>query len=187
MTKFLYFLAGGAAGAAITWFGVKKYYETRYEEDVAAVKEKYTYKKPETEKKTTKDTFPDDQTEKTDSTIDPAMLERYSNIAKRYSTPEIQIEKTKKNKEVIDMNKPFIIMPEEVGDTDYGVSTLYFFNDDVLTDDEDNIIEDPEDLIGDINPRDHFGEYEDDVVFVRNDDMETDFEILARDEERGDA
>ena len=96
-------------------------------------------------------------------------------------------ENKKKDREVIRMREPYVIMPEEFGDNgeDWGTSTLYYFNDGILCDENEVVLEDPEELIGTINPEEHFGDFEDDVVYVRNEDMETDFEILARDEDRG--
>ena len=44
-------------------------------------------------------------------------------------------------------------------------------------DEDDSPIVDIEYLVGE-DSLDHFGEYEDDSVFVRNDDLKTDFEIL---------
>ena len=48
----------------------------------------------------------------------------------------------------------------------------------MLTDDNDEKMEDYEETIGK-DSLDHFGEYEDDSVFVRNDKLRCDFEILS--------
>ena len=80
------------------------------------------------------------------------------------------------NKEIIDENK--YISPEEFGeDNDYGTESLTYYTDGIITDTYNNVIEDPIALIGD-GVR-HFGEYEDDSVFVRNENNKTDYEILA--------
>lgn len=108
-------------------------------------------------------------------------MRRYESLAETYKSriPEEEQKSNFDKKEAIAVSKPYVIMPEEVGDLDHMTSTLYYFQDGVLTDDEMNPLEDPEDLIGDIKVEDHFGEFEDDVVYVRNEDMETDFEICA--------
>ena len=49
--------------------------------------------------------------------------------------------------------------------------------DGVLADENDEVIEDVEDAVG-IDSLNHFGEYEDDSVFVRNDARKCDYEIL---------
>lgn len=74
--------------------------------------------------------------------------------------------------------KPYVIAPEEFGEMDdYETVSLTYYSDGVLTDDFDNEIEDVEGMVGE-DSLDHFGEYEDDSVFVRNDRYKTDYEIL---------
>ena len=78
------------------------------------------------------------------------------------------------------MDKPYIITPEEFSDSDYNTETLSYWADGVVTDiDNERLTDDQiEDLIGE-DSLSHFGEYEDDSVFVRNDRLRTDYEILA--------
>ena len=75
------------------------------------------------------------------------------------------------------MNKPRVIPPEEFGEEDYAVISLNYYADGVLADDWDKVIEDVENTVGE-DFANHFGEYEDDSVFVRNDELEKDYEIL---------
>ena len=56
---------------------------------------------------------------------------------------------------------------------------MEYIDDEPLTDDQ------IEDLIGE-DSLSHFGEYEDDSVFVRNDRLRTDYEILADTRRYGD-
>lgn len=75
---------------------------------------------------------------------------------------------------------PYIIRPEEFGeDNDYETVSLTYYDDGVLTDEYDEILEDEdvEEQVGKESLK-HFGEYEDDSVFVRNDALQTDYEIL---------
>ena len=76
------------------------------------------------------------------------------------------------------MNKPYVITPDEFGDIyEYDTITLHYFADKVLADEDDEIITNVDEIIG----RDsltHFGEYEPDSVYVRNDEMKADYEIL---------
>ena len=55
--------------------------------------------------------------------------------------------------------------------------SLTYYADGVLADENDEVIEDVEDAVG-IDSLNHFGEYEDDSVFVRNDARKCDYEIL---------
>ena len=77
--------------------------------------------------------------------------------------------------------EPYIIAPCAVGMGDYEVCTLNFYADGVLADDMDEPM-DQEDCIGDIKPEEHFGEFDDDpdIVYVRNDKLHLDYEIVRR-------
>ena len=75
------------------------------------------------------------------------------------------------------MDGPYVIPPEEYDENDYETESLTYYADGVLTDMYDNIIEDVEDTVG-TDSLTHFGEYEDDSVFVRNDERQIDYEIL---------
>ena len=73
---------------------------------------------------------------------------------------------------------PYVISPEEFDDNDeYETESLRYYEDHVLTDMYDNIIDDIEGTVGEESLT-HFGEFEDDSVFVRNDDKKIDYEIL---------
>lgn len=73
-----------------------------------------------------------------------------------------------------------VIDPEEFGISesgdDFDCVSLVYYADGVLTDTWDQIIQNVEDLVGEEFPE-HFGEYEDDIVFVRNYKLCTDYEI----------
>ena len=72
---------------------------------------------------------------------------------------------------------PYVIPPEEFGEfEDYERISLTYYADGVLADDNNEVVDDVEDIVGDA--LDHFGEYEDDSVFVRCDERKCDYEIL---------
>lgn len=75
-------------------------------------------------------------------------------------------------------DKPYVISPEEFGEMEgYLQCSLTYYMDGVLTDEDDHIIDDADDIVG-VDFYKHFGEYEDDSVFVRNDGKKHDYEIL---------
>lgn len=93
--------------------------------------------------------------------------------------------KDESKKEVDDLPEPYVIDPMEF-DTidDYETVSLTYYADGVLTDEQDiPVPEDEIDALVGIDSLDHFGEYEEDSVFVRNDEMKTDFEILLDERE----
>lgn len=75
-------------------------------------------------------------------------------------------------------DRPYVISPSEFGELEnYEQCTLTFYADGVLTDSNDEEVDDVDSLIG-RESLSHFGEYEDDSVFVRNDTTKMDYEIL---------
>lgn len=83
-------------------------------------------------------------------------------------------------KHIDDMpNEPYVISPDDYGENDNytQISLVYYAGDGVLADDEDEVVEDIEDTVGE-DFAEHFGEYEDDSVFIRNDRLRCDYEIL---------
>ena len=75
-------------------------------------------------------------------------------------------------------DKPYVIPPEEFGEMEgYVQSSLTYYADRVLTDEDDNVIDDVDGIVG-ADFYKHFGEYEEDSVFVRNDGKKHDYEIL---------
>ena len=89
----------------------------------------------------------------------------------------------KKTEDKVNKNKPYVIHPDDFGD-DYNTITLVYYKDDVVTTyDTGEVLTDKEveDLIGE-ESLSHFGEYEEDSVFVRNDARKIDYEILRSEE-----
>lgn len=81
-------------------------------------------------------------------------------------------------KEDIISDKPYIITPEQFGEIEeYEKISLVYYSDGVLTDENDELIDDIEEIVGE-DSLNHFGEYEEDSVFVRNDSRKCDYEIL---------
>ena len=166
---FVSFVAGVAVGAASAVFATKRYFETREQqradEEIESVRSYY--------KKW------DEQREK----IKNSDIEKraYEIIAEKYAPTDDQkiSEKKKENKEETIMEeRPYVIEPEEFDTLGYKTVSLNYYDDGVLTYENDDIIENVDELVG-RDSLSHLGEYESDAVYVRNDTLKTDFEILA--------
>lgn len=155
MTKFksfVIFLAGVACGSAATYQYTKRKYDQIAQDEIESVKEAFS-------KKT-------DKPKKEINDADPAPIF----INKNY----INAQRT----EAKVVKRPYVIPPEEFGShADYEQISLTYYADQVLTDENDELVEDVNDIVG-IESLTHFGEYEDDSVFVRNDYLRCDYEIL---------
>lgn len=99
----------------------------------------------------------------------------------RRALREWELKQQQPKKEVVELGikKPYVIPPEEFDEIDdYSAETLMYYSDGVLTDDWYNPIEDVEGMVGEDSLK-TFGRYEEDSVYVRNETLKTDFEILA--------
>lgn len=152
------FAAGAAIGSAVTWKLVKTKYEQIAQEEIDSVKEVFAKR----------------------AACEKPSLEEYK---AKLNDLKYEMEEEKEEKEETEsMDKTskvmaYVISPEEFGDCDYETVSLTYYADGVVTDDFDEPIEDVEDLIGP-DALNTFGEYEDDSVFVRNDEKQCDYEIL---------
>ena len=193
----LIFVLGAAAGSLATWKLIEKKYKDIAQEEIDSVKDTFSKMKkneypdkledyPDFEEFDDSDDSydSDDEEPKPEQKIDrnnkPDIVEYakilsetgYTNYAER------QDKKEKKGVEPVEDERPYVISPDEFGEKDgYENVTLTYYADGVLTDYFDNVISNVDEVVG-LDSLDHFGEYEDDVVFVRNEKMETDYEIL---------
>lgn len=170
MKQLVIFIAGAVSGSFITWALIKDKYEKIAQEEIDSVKRVFSRRKP---------TSPEDDIQGEESVADE--VDRYheqleKNGYTQYS--DISTTKQKNEEDKIGVDKPYIIPPDDFGELDdYEKITLIYYTDGVLADDNDDLVED----IGEVVVEDfasHFGEYEDDSVFVRNDKLKCDYEIL---------
>ena len=166
----LIFASGAAIGSVVTWKLVKTKYEQIANEEIREVKDYYYGLADKKDVFDVDEDFECDDSEEEQDYNDILDSNGYRNYSNK-----------KEKKEEDDLDKPYVISPEEFDDNeDYDTVSLTYYSDGVLTDERDNIIEDIEGTVGE-DSLTHFGEYEDDSVFVRNDLLKTDYEILADD------
>lgn len=172
----LAFAAGAAIGSAVTWKVVKTRYERIVREEIESVKQAFS------------DRLDDIQdTENTESECDGQInwgeledldedddeddcLNDYEKVVKKYTNEEGG------DRSMTD--KPCVIDPCEFGDIDgYSIFELTYYADGVLEDEDYNIVDNVDELIGEGSLQ-TFGRYENDSVHVRNDHLRAYFEIL---------
>ena len=172
VTNFVMFAMGAAVGSVVTWQYVKKKYEQIAQEEIDSVKAVFMKKDPDMEvtvSETPHQAEPRKVEEKPSISEYAALLknEGYTN----YSG-------TGKEEQTSMNDKPYVISPEEFGEyEEYEKISLTYYGDQVLADENDELVEDVEGAVG-FESLTHFGEYEDDSVFVRNDRLKCDYEIL---------
>lgn len=189
ITNLALFAAGAIVGSAVTWKVIKTKYEQIANEEIESVKEVYSrrYAEDSVQDEPEEDILEEDdeEDEGDDKYIeieDPSYLrDDYVEELKLKQEEIISNERyDNKEEENMEYNVPQVISPEEFGEIEeYETVSLTYYADDVLTDESDIPIqeEDIDDMIG-YESLITFGRYEDDSVFVRNDEYETYYEIL---------
>ena len=170
--KVLWFTAGVAVGAVATNHFFKTKYERLYQEDVESVKRAFSTPQQS-------EPIEGDTEEVLTSEPTPEEVKAYNEIigAQGYST-DTESPANSIGKEVKGVKRPYVISPAEFDtEDDYEVYSLTYYADGVLTDEQNNPIENVDEMVG-RDSLNHFGEYEDDSVHVRNEAMQCDFEIL---------
>lgn len=171
------FLAGAAIGSSISFVILKKKYDERMEEKFnKMVKELqnpevtvfFNSLKEEPESSSKKENKP------------KATFNNYSGIIKSsgYSNDEEEDDEILVNDLTGDPDAlPVIIPPDEFGDEEtYAQISLLYYADGVLADEQDHPFRSYDVICKDFE--EHFGEYEDDSVYIRNDRLRTYYEIL---------
>ena len=173
LSNVLLFTAGVAVGSLVTW----RYFKSKYEVVEDEIEEKIEEPEGESE---------EDDPEVLESKMSykkPPLKEYVKMVEDNGYMPKTHTEEVEE--EIAngewgdkDVYEPFIIRPDEYGELHaYETLSLNYYADGVLTDELDNPIEDVESLVP-ADFADHFGEYDDNAVFVRNDNLECDYEIL---------
>ena len=176
-TGFVMFVLGAAVGSIVTWQYTRKKYEQIAQEEIDSVKEIFSRRELAADVEIV---TPEPQTakvgkpeEKPDITEYAARLERegYTNYS------NVSAGEKKEEQEAMEM-KPYVISPDEFGEfEDYERISLSYYADQILADEDDEKVEDVDNVVG-LESLTHFGEFEDDSVFVRNDRLKCDYEIL---------
>ena len=192
MHKVIIFIGGVAAGSFVTWRLLKEKYIRQTQEEINEVREHYR-KKKESEEVTVDSNGATETNEKPDLIAYAAKLTKNGYID--YTNPKSLDKATgdmidavvqKDNEESLDpvilndpsYQPPYIISPEDFAiDDEYTIVNLNYYIDGVLTDEDDNIVENVDDVVG-LENLNHMGEYEDDALHIRNENYKCEYEIL---------
>ena len=192
------FFTGATVGGAAVWYITKERYAQLAEEEISSVKEAYAQRESKREKAekamSQYQGAEDEDAPATDGPVTPAVtakvtekgsISEYAQRIQNGEPPEYSKtvvptktgaqEKPEQSENSGDV--PYVISPDEFDELDgYTAISLTYFADGVLSDENGIVIDDVEEIVGDgLN---HFGEYDEDAVYVRNDAKRCDYEIL---------
>lgn len=182
------FIIGVSVSSAVTYKVVKDIYERRLQEEIESVKEVFGRRRKEVD-------TPEEKVQKANvistDINDYNKKKEYNNTISYYNyaqqNDDITEVEEEKSIEFHEIESPdsdiYIIHPQEFGAIDdYDLITLIYHADGVLTDDMNKKVYDIDDTV--VNGFEtHFGEFENDCVYVRNNKHHADYEIL-RDNQR---
>lgn len=197
------FVLGAAAGSLVTWKLVEKKYMDMADDEIRSVKEMYRSKIVNSEVLDEKNDDMFIAREAPEFTVSmeltdegKQLVDKLNNLTATYASDDEKPDYTaysqaKEKHNVFDdampeepevkHDEPYIIDPTEFGEfSEYEQRELTYYKDGVICENDTDMI-DPYDIFGDLDVGDHFGEYENDRVFVRDDRRQVDYEIL-RDE-----
>lgn len=183
MKNLLCFVTGAAIGSVVTWKLIEKKYKDLADEEIESVIETFKNRKPRITKDEVKETVEkviNKYKEPKETVEDIVTAEGYSIEDEEETDEDDDSNYTIDVDTGVEVIVPYVITPEQFGEySEYGTKTLTYYADNVLTDEIDNPItsEEMETMIGP-DALDHFGEYEDDSVYIRDEMNEMDYEIL---------
>ena len=178
LSSVMIFTVGAAIGSVITWKLLETKYEKIVQEEIDSVKEVFSrsYESntdeeegvEEDESEPVKVATVLHKPEKPDITNYAAMIHDLGYTEKKEETE-------------LDKSKPYVIDPNDFGmEDDYNTESRLYHTDKFITDENFNLVNDIEDTIG-FECLNTFGQYEEDAVYVRNELLKTDYEILRVD------
>lgn len=164
------FTLGFAVGAVGATLYLKDRYAQIAQEEIDSVKEEFKAMQDDSEKKNeTKEAVSRRYEEKPD-------IKEYAREVESHGYVDYSGVSQKKP-EKGECSDPYVIEPEEFSnDGTYEAIDLTYYANGVVCDDMDEPLENQDDIVG-TDFMNHFGEYGEDIVHIRNDRLKADYEI----------
>ena len=175
MNSKIAFIIGSVVGVGIGVAGTYSYFKDKYEK---LAEEDFNSRRVFDEDKKEESVEPIVEKTADSRTVDKPSIAECAAILQREGYVNYSDMQNKKQKQEIAVDRPYVIQPSDFGEfDDYEKISLTYTADGVLLDDMNEIVDDIEETVGE-DSLEHFGEYEDDSVYVRNDAKKCDYEIL---------
>lgn len=177
------FISGVSIGGYFGWTKAKEKYLKLADDEIDSVKKLYESRvvsNTDNTEHSNKKVVSNDSIQNEISNFKVGFTD-YTSYARNYQSKDTgnRIVGTPKSENVIKPSSvmPYVITPEEFAESNYETKTLLYFSDKVLADEDYNVIYNIKDEVGE-DSLTRFGEYAEDSVYVRNDRLYIDYEIL---------
>lgn len=179
-SHFISFAIGAGIGSFATWYYAKEKYKKIAQEEIDSVKQVFATlnsEKDENNSGNQQNTTVYEDKPDLNEYMKTVMKNKYTDYSKSSSDEDIT-DSDDEEPEEPEFKDPYVISPDEYGEA-FGYSTisLSYTSDKKVIDENYEIVENVDEIIG-LESLNHFGDYEDDSVFVRNERLKVDYEIL---------
>lgn len=155
ITGFLIFTTGFLGGSVSAYFALKKRFDILMEEEIQSVKESY---------------------EKFNAAENKDSDEEQNNLRKVHEEENQNYEKDLPKKQKFE--EPYLIPPNEFNEVyGYETATLTLYSDGVIADEDMEMVDDVDEILGEENLQ-QLRDGETDCVYIRNDSKYCDYEVL---------
>lgn len=176
----LVFTAGAAIGSVVTWRVMKAHYERYVQEEIDSFVEDWKGRMQHPNVLNEDKWEEEEEIDEDEEDSDETDVRDYHLLAKKYGTPGDDAENDGEGEgdEVPYDNGPVVISPDEFGDGnfDHSLMGLTYYADGVLANDWFEVF-DIDETIGE-EALEHFGDYAEDVVHVRNEHNCAEYEVV---------
>ena len=171
ISNILIFTLGAAAGAGVMWKLLKTKYENIAKEEIDEIREYYS--KKNTVAENVEDAGETVESPKTEN----REIRDYSDIIKKEGYVDYsEVKKEEKGEVEESFEGPVLIEEDEFADNpEYNTETFIYYADDVLADQRNNVVNTADEIVG---TEYVFAIEDEDVVYVRNDELEMYYEII---------
>lgn len=174
---------GVGVGGFVAWRILDKRYEAEKEKEIENTKRHYESKIANLE---AGDSVESNESEEKPIEVAKRVIEKKPDLSEyaKVLKENNYIDYSKSNTKIVEeipvspRKAPYVITPNDfMSEDNYNHITLTYYSDGVLVDENKEVIEDADSVIGK-GSLTHFGEYEDDSVYVRDEVLKIEYEIL---------
>lgn len=177
-TVLVSFIFGAAAGSFVTYKYLNDTYNKLAQKEIDEIKEHYSRKNAVANNSEDISNVSNDEADrKAAMAKEKPSISSYMNIVKKegYTDYSNTSSEDDENNDIL----PYVISPNDFGEEDgYDTMNFTYYADGVVADETNHVVENANDILGE-DFETHFGEYEDDSVFIRNPNTMVDYEILS--------